>query len=131
MSPQLIKYIESLPISVFLLSSDRQVIGRKVGEDLLFYYINALCSLETDFNDDNTFRQFMIPLVPHSLSETSSLSRSHVMCESPASLLLKKSYCQTLLAAKVKGLNSSSSIDLDTTDQDSGPENPYGDRWNY
>ena len=129
MSPQLKEYIDSLPISTFLLANDRQLIGRKIAEEPHAIYINALCSIETIFEEDNSVRQFMMPLIPHSLEETSALFRSHVVVECPASLPLKKSYCDTLLQTKVNSLNSLSSLDLDTTNQNPKPQKPFGDRW--
>ena len=131
MSPELHKYIDSLPIVSYLLSTDRQLVGRKVGEDLMFHYVNAVCSLETEFSEDDQVNQFMIPLVPHSLTETTSLSRSHVICESPVAFKLKKMYCEALLSAKVNSLTSSSSPDLDTNKPFNDPKKPYGDRWQY
>lgn len=129
MSPDLKKYIESLPISTFLLTTDRQVIGRKIAEDLHNIYINALCSLELEQFDDDSYRHVIIPLVPHSLEETSTLFRSQVVLSCPAGLPLKKSYCDTLLQTKINNLNSLSSLDLDTTDHNYKPQKPFGDRW--
>jgi hypothetical protein len=134
MSPELTNYISSLPISTFLLSNNRHLIGRRMGEDLHVIYVNAVCELNDVFGeDDQLVGKMVMPLVPNSFEETSAIYRTHVVLESPASFPLKKAYCDTLLKTKIShmnGLNSLSSLDLETKEPNHKPKNPWSDRWN-
>lgn len=134
MSPDLQKYIEDLPVHTFLLTGDLLVIGRLVESHTGAVQVNALCSIET-YSDETSMSQMIVPLVPINLEQTSTIYRQHIVLQTPAGFALKKSYCDTLLKTKVNGalsqpgLNSSSSMSLETTDQNPD-SNPFKFRWN-
>lgn len=134
MSSDLTKYIESLPIHTFLLTSDLLVIGRIVESQVACVMINAICTIET-FSDTTSMSQVIIPLMPINLEETTTIFRQHIVMQTPAGFALKKSYCDTLLKTKVQAalsnsqFDSSSSMSLETTDQNPNSIS-FNKRWN-
>lgn len=129
MSPDLKTYIDALPIHTFVLTGDLFVIGRLVESHDGAVQVNALCSIETLYGE-NIIQQKMVPLVPLSIDQTTTIYRSHIVLQTPASFPLKKSYCDVLLRTKVQEAMQSNSSSLETTNQ-----NPFSDlsndRWNY
>ena len=138
MSPDLAEYINALPIKTFLLSSDMLVIGRVVENRVESIEVKSLCVIDTLYAEDNsTMRQVILPMVPANFDQSSTIARRHVVVETPASLLLKKSYCDALLAAKVQTemhgsnqINQSDSIDLETTKPKGLTDKQWKERWN-
>lgn len=134
MSPELAAYIDGLPIKTYLLTSDTLVIGRVVENRVESVEVKSLCSIETFYGDDErTMTQVILPIIPANFDQSSTISRSHIVIETPASLLLKKSYCDALLQAKVQ------TVELTTAQQQTnnepkiykpkGTSNQYKDRW--
>lgn len=135
MSTDLIEYINALPIKTYLLSSDTLVIGRVLENRVESIELQSLCSIET-FYEEDSMRQIILPLVPGGFDQRSTISRSHIVIESPASILLKKSYCDALLHAKIQtqigidnGSAQSTSSNLETFKNQKN-SNKWGDRWN-
>lgn len=131
MSKDLATYINSLPIFTFLLPGGVIVIGRLIESHTGAVSVSAVCSIET-YVKDNSINQTLMPLIPLSLEQISVIYRSQIILQTPASFALKKLYCDALLRSKVNqlsGLNSSSSMSLETTDQNSNSDF-FKDRWN-
>lgn len=110
MSPDFAKYINNLPIITYLLTSGMLVIGRLVENSAESVEVKSLCSIET-FYEDDSIRQVILPIMPANIDQSSTISRNHIVIETPASILLKKSYCDSLLQTKIQ------TVELSTTQQ--------------
>lgn len=130
MSPDLLEYINKLPIKTFLLASDTLVIGRVVDNRVEAVEVKSLCIIDSFWNDDDTsVRQVIVPMLPSSYDQSSIISRGHILVETPASILLKKQYCDTLLQAKVQIEQGNSNPVIETTQQKGYFNKIDPDRW--
>jgi hypothetical protein len=130
MSPELAEYINKLPISTYLLASDTLVIGRVVENRVESVEVKSLCVIDTFWNDDDTsVRQVIVPMLPSSYDQSSIISRGHILVETPASILLKKQYCDTLLQAKVQTSNPIQPSNLENNEPKGYFNKIDPDRW--
>ena len=127
MSPEFLELLNKTPIHTYLLSNDTMIIGKLMASHVTSIEVRAACAIKMTVIE-NRVQQIFIPLVPQSIEESSIIYRDHVVLETPASLLLKKTYTDSLLAMKVNQVlqhDSNTSVDLENN-QPKG--NPFKDR---
>ena len=134
MTAELINYIDKLNIYVYVLTDGSTIIGKLCEVHESAMELVGVCRLEKMLV--NTSLQYlMVPVIPSSLEQTTILAKAHVIMQSSASIVLKKSYCDTLLSLKLNKVNgdpdqpSSNPIDLETTKQIPKQQNPFKNRW--
>ena len=123
MTAELVDYISKLNIYVYVLSDGSTVLGKLIDVHPSSVELVGLCKMQTVMYD-NSIQQLISPVIPASIEEKSIISLSHIMIQSPASLVLKKSYCDTLLKLKInQSISSSEGQSFDSS------LNPFKDRW--
>ena len=130
MTAELIDYINKLNIYVYVLSDGSTVIGKLVEVHESSIEVIGLCSMESIIYDDS-IEQLLLPIIPQSLEQTSIIALGHVMIQSPASLVLKKSYCDSLLKFKINKIKDPSISSNQSTNINGklDSKNPFKDRW--
>lgn len=130
MSKDLIDYITKLNIYVYVLSDGSTYIGKLQDVHESAVELVGVCKMQ-GFVAEGKLQQMMLPVIPASLDQNTVLAKAHIMLQSPASLTLKKAYCDTLLRLKLPTdieVPTDQSMNLETLDTN-GTANPFKDRW--
>ncbi len=135
MTNELLDYINKLNIYVYVLSDGSTVLGKLVEVHPSSVEVVGLCKMQPVLCADNTIQQMMIPVIPASLEQTTILALAHIMIQSPASIVLKKAYCDTLLKLKLNKISESTDAPSNSSNQFENlkgklkSKNPFKDRW--